>query len=137
MKNELYKAIKSYCNENHCWKVSYKVKEWNEILDTNYSPATFTSLVKEGILVREQGYREKSYSYSLAPTEEMLKEEAETKKQREIENAKYRVEHHDECVARIRARYEEAIKQAEEILKRDLGFETENFAKAQELLSNI
>lgn len=137
MKNELYKAIKSYCNENHCWKVSYKVKEWNEILGTNYSSATFTSLVREGFLVREQGYREKSYSYSLALTEEMLEKAAETKKQREIENAKYRVEHYDEFVARIRARYEEAIKQAEEALKRDLEWETAKFAEAQELLNNI
>ena len=137
MKNELYEAIKSYCDENHCWQTSYKVKEWNEILDTNYSATTFTALVKDGRLVREQGYREKTYSYTLAPTPEMLQKEAETKKQREIDSAKYRVEHYDEFVARIRARYEEAIKEAEERLKRDLEWEAKRLAEAQELLNNI
>ncbi len=137
MKNELYKAIKAHCDENRCWKVSYKVKEWNEVLDTNYSVATFTALVKDGLLVREQAYREKSYSYSLAPTKEMLEEQAKAKRQREIERAKDRVEHYDEAVARVKARYEEAIRQAEEELKRDLEWEAERLAEAQELLNNI
>ena len=137
MKNELYKAIKSYCDENQCWRVSYKAKEWNEIFGTNYSSATFTVLVKDGLLIRGQAYREKSYSYSLAPTKEMLEKEAETKRQREIERAKDRVEHYDEAVARAKARYEEAIKRAEEELNRDLAWEVERLAEAQELLNNI
>ena len=65
MKNELYKAIKAHCDENHCWLIHYTVKQWNEILETSYSPATFASLANDGYLARMKS--DKVYSYSLTP----------------------------------------------------------------------
>lgn len=134
MKNELYKAIKSHCEDNQCWGVRYTAKEWNEMLDTSYSAATFTSLVSNGHLTREKRYGEKSYSYGLADTDEMREARAKAKREREIEYAKYTVEHYDENTARARARYEEAIRRAEEQLKQDLEWEAERLAKAKALL---
>ena len=135
MKNELYKAIKSYCDENHCWLTHNTVKQWNGILETSYSPATFASLANDGYLARMKS--DKVYSYSLMPTEELYKLVEEDHKQRDIENAKYRVEHYDEAVAHIKARYDRAIKQAEEDLKRDLEWEANKVAQAQDFLNNL
>ena len=132
MKNKLYEAIKSYCDENHCWLTHNTVKQWNDILGTSYSPATFAALANDGYLARMKP--DKVYAYSLMPTDELNKLVEENHKQRDIDYAKYRVEHYDEAVARIRARYEAAIKQAEEALKRDLEWEAAKFAEAQELL---
>lgn len=134
MKNELYKAIKAYCEENHCWGEYNTAKEWNEYLGTSYGAGTFTALVSAGLLVRTKGYKEKSYSYALAPTAEMLQKRAEEERQSKISLAKYRVEHHDEEVAEIKERYEEMIREAEEWLKRNLEWEAEKLAEAQELL---
>ena len=135
MKNELYRAIKSYCDENHCWLTHYSMKQWNELLGTSYSAATFTALVKDGDLARMKP--DKIYVYSLMPTDELNELVKESRKQRDIEFAKYRVEHYEDSVARVKARYEAAIKQAEEALKRDLEWEAAKFAEAQELLKNI
>jgi len=134
MKYELYKAIMDYCDENHCWAAYNTVKGWNECLGTSYSAATFTALVSSGHLIRDKWYGEKSYSYRLAPTPEELQKRAEAEKQREIQHAHWVVEHYDESVAKIKARYEEMIRMAEEYLKEELEYEAKHLAEAQELL---
>lgn len=134
MKNELYKAIKAYCDENHCWAAYDTVKGWNECLGTSYSAATFTALVSDGRLERDKRYREKSYSYRLVPTPEELQKQAEAKRQYEIECAKRTVERYDERVADIKERYEELIAEAERYLKERMAFVEEDTAKAKELL---
>lgn len=134
MKNELYKAIKAYCDENHCWKALNTMSDWNAILNTSYSAATFTALVSDGRLERDKRYGEKSYSYRLAPTPEDLQKQAEVKRQNEIESAKRTVERYDERVAHIKERYEELIAEAERYLKERMAFVEEDTAKAQELL---
>ena len=45
------------------------------------------------------------------------------------------IKSHDENIARIKARYEEMIREAEERLKRDLEFEAEKLAKAEAILN--
>lgn len=134
MKNELYKAIMDYCDENQCWAAYNTVKDWNECLGTSYSAATFTSLVSSGHLVRDKRCGEKSYSYRLTPTPKELQKQAEAKKQREIQHAHWVIEHYDDSVEKVKARYEKAIRQAEEQLKEDLKWEAEKLAEAQELL---
>lgn len=137
MKNELYNAIKTYCEENHCWVAYNTVKEWNKCLGTSYAAGTFTALVSNGLLERTKKYGEKSYSYRLAPTDEVRQKTEETKRQQEIEWAKWNVEHYDENVTRIRARYEEMIRQAEEQLARDLEWEDQKLAEAKALLNSV
>lgn len=134
MKNELYKAIMNYCDENHCWTAYNTAKDWNDCLGTSYSAATFTSLVSSGHLVRDKLYGEKSYSYRLAPTPEELQKRAEAKRQDEIEYAKRTIERYDERVADIKERYEELIAEAERYLKERMAFVEEDTAKAKELL---
>ena len=134
MKNELYKAIKAYCDENHGWKAFNTVSDWNAILNTSYSAATFTALVSDGRLERDKRYGEKSYSYRLVPTPEELQKQAEAKRQDEIERAKRIVERYDERVADIKERYEELIAEAERYLKERMAFVEEDTAKAKELL---
>ena len=130
MKNELYKAIVKYCEENQCWGICETAKEWNNILNTFYSPATFTALVNTGRLVKSKGYREKSYSYGLAETAEMREKRLEAEREREIKHAHWIIEHYEESVAKRKAKYEETIKQAEKWLQEELNFEDERLAKA-------
>lgn len=137
MKRKLYDAIKNYCEENGCWKMRNTAKEWNEILGTTYSPATFTAAANSGLLERTKRYKGTSYEYRLIPTEEMKKVEEEAKRAREIEDAKRIIEYHEENVAKVRERYEQMIKQAEEQLERDLAFREERLAEAKALLNII
>ena len=72
MKNELYNAMKAYCEENQCWGFKYSAKDWNAKLGTSFSPAAFTSAVKAGLMKKSKGHRQTIYSYGLASTPEML-----------------------------------------------------------------
>ena len=144
MKNELIKAIKVYCDENHCWKTRLTAKEWNSSLEANYSAATFTALVKDGLLCRDKFYKEKSYSYWLPPTKEDIekrekaeKEREKAEKERKIENAKWYIEHYDEMVAEIEAFYEEDIKKANERRERDLAWKVKHLEESKALLNEI
>lgn len=144
MKNELIKAIKAYCDENQCWKTQNTAKEWNEILNTHYSAATFTALVKDGLLCRDKCYKEKSYSYRLPPTKEEIektKEEIEkqkkAEKERKIESAKWYIEHYDEMVAEIEAFYEEDIKKANERREKELTWKAKHLEECKTLLNKI
>lgn len=134
MKNELYKAIVSYCEENQCWGAYNTAKEWNEILNTTYSPATFTALVNTGRLVKDKRYGEKSYSYTLAETAEMREKRLEAEREGDIKHAHWVIEHYEESVAKRKAKYEETIANAEKWLKEELKFEDERLAEAKTLL---
>lgn len=135
MKFELNKAIREYCEENHCWKARNTAKEWNECLGTNYAAATFTAAVKCGWLCREKW--DKSYVYYLPLTDEMIKAEAAAKRERDIKYAKYVIEQYEENIAATKARYEKRIKHAQEDLERDLAWEEERLAEAKNLLSSM
>ena len=146
MKYKLYDDIKNYCEVNKYWKAYNTAKDWNEILGTTYSPATFTAAAKSGLLVREKFWGDKSYSYKLyvEPTPEEIQEEkeiaerrAEAKRQEKIENAKWWIEHYDEEVANIKAYYEEEIRKAEESMKKSIGWKNERLAEAKALLNII
>lgn len=134
MKNELYKAIKNYCEENHCWGAYNTAKEWNEMLNTTYSPATFTALVNTGHLVKDKWYGEKCYSYALAETAEMREKRLEAERERDIKHAHWVIEHYEESVAKRKAKYEEEIANAEKWLKEDLEHEDKCLAEAKALL---
>ena len=135
MKYELYNKIKSYCEENNCWGERNTAKDWNQMLGTNYGAATFTALVNCGLMCKEKGYKATSYSYSLAPTEEMKRAIAEQKREAEISRAKWDIEHYEENVARYQTRYAEMIKEAEEYLASHLDWEAEKLAEAKALLN--
>lgn len=134
MKYELYKAIKKHCEENKCWGVRYTVKEWNEVLGTAYSPATFTALVSTGRIVRDKHYKAKAYDYALAETKEMYEKRMADERERDIKHAHWIIEHYEENVAKRKAKYEEAIANAEKWLKEELEYEDERLAEAKALL---
>lgn len=134
MKYELYNAIKSYCEENRCWSAANTVRDWNAILSTNYTPATFTALVNTGLLVKDKRYGEKSYSYTLAKTDEVRKAEAEAKREYDIQHAHWIIEHYEESVAKKQAAYEYEIKRAKQMLEADLEFEAKRLAEAKALI---
>lgn len=135
--DELYNGMYKYCEENNCWKAWQTANDWNVALENNYGVACFTALVNAGKIERDKRYGDKSYSYRIVPTgriREMIEEE---KRRREIEDAERVIKYHDENVARIKERYEEAIRQAEEALKRDLAFEEERLEEAKALVANL
>lgn len=137
MKYELYNAIKSFCEENRCWSVANTVRDWNAILSTNYTPATFTALVNAGLLVKDKRYGEKSYSYTLAKTDEVRKAEAEAKIEYDIEHAHWIIEHYEENIAKRQTVYENEIKRAKQMLEENLEFEAERLAEAKALIGAI
>lgn len=134
--DELYNVMYDFYIENNCWHECLTAKEWNETFGTSFSPATFTVLYNQGKLQRFQERSGKSYCYQLVLTGTLLQKQEEFKRTRDIENAKWRVECYEESVARIRATYEERIKQAEEQLARDLAWEAERLAEAKALLAS-
>ncbi len=135
--DELYNAMYEYCEANHCWNVRMTAKEWNDMLDADYGPACFTALVKNSQLDREKGYKATSYGYRIVPTGKIKELMEQQKRNREKENAEYTIAHYNEAVARVRARYEEMIRQAEEQLKRDLEWETDKLGKAQAFMEQF
>lgn len=153
MKKKLYDAIKNYCDENECWKAYNTAKDWNEILGTTYSPATFTAATKSGLLVRRKDYRDKSYEYRLAPREEELAEMAEIERkaaereaERERKEAELYLENRDMKIEQDKAFYEllikeanekylKAIKNAELYLERTMDYHAERLAEAEALLN--
>lgn len=141
--DELYNAIYNYCEENKCWKAWMTAKDWNACLGENYGVACFTALVNAGKIEKDKRYGDKSYSYRIVPTgavKEMMEEE---KRKKEIKSAEWTIKNHDETVARIKARYEEAIRQAEEAirqaeeqLKYNLAYAQKQLEEAKALLDN-
>lgn len=134
--DELYNDLYKYCEENNCWKVWHTANDWNAELENNYGVACFTALVNAGKLEKDKRYGDKSYSYRIVPTgaiKEMMEQE---KRKKEIKSAELIIKNHDETVARIKANYEEAIRQAEEQLKYNLACAQEQLEKAKALLNN-
>jgi hypothetical protein len=134
MKNELYKVIKNYCEENHCWGIYETAKEWNNLLNTAFAPGTFTSAVNAGLLVKSKMYREKSYSYALAPTKEMLAAREEEKRQGEIKMAQWFIEHYEERVAQCKEAYEYSIEEAKRLYEERMAQYDKDLAEAKALL---
>lgn len=143
MKRRLYEAIKNYCEENECWRAYNTAKEWNEILGTTYSPATFSAAANSGLLERCKGYKATAYEYRLAPTEEELAERAEIerkaeerKRAEEIEWAKSYVNGgYDKDVASLKEDYERQLKEAKERFDMLMKCDEKALAEAKALLN--
>lgn len=143
MKRRLYEAIKNYCEENECWRAYNTAKEWNEILGTTYSPATFAAAANNGLLERRKGYKATSYEYRLAPREEELMERAEIerkaeerKRAEEIEWAKSYVNGgYDKEVASLKEDYERKLKEAKELFDMLMKCKEKSLEEAKALLN--
>lgn len=135
--DELFNDMYDYCEENGAWKIWMTIKEWNGCMDKAYSPASFTALVNTGRLERRKGYKANAYDYHIVPTGKIKEKMEEDKKRREIEDAKRVINYHDENLARIQARYEEMLKDAEEQYQRDLEWEAERLEKAKARLEGV
>ena len=132
--DELYNDIYTYCEENECWKVLNTITEWNEILGNNYGVPSYTALVNAGKLEKEKRYGEKAYSYRIVPTDRIKEKIEAEKKRREIENAKWNINHYEEQLTMRKAQYEERVKEAEEQYQRDIEWEAEKLVKAKAVL---
>ena len=132
--DELYNDMFNYCEENGCWKTKASAADWNAMLGTNYGSAAFTALANAGRIEKDKAYRSKSYIYNIVPTGKIKEMMEATKREKEIEDAKYVVEHYEEAIAARRARYEEAIANAKRQLELDLEWENEKLAKANAVL---
>ena len=135
--DELFNEIYNFCEENGCWKAWNTVKDWNGCIEKEYGSASFTALVNAGRLEKEKRYGEKAYSYRIVPTNEIKEKIEADKKHREIEDAKWDIEHYEERLAQRKAEYEERIKEAEERYQRDLEWEAEKLAKAKAVLEAL
>lgn len=136
MKNELYNAMKAYCEECRDWTECLPARTWNEVLGTAFSPATFTSLWKEGKIQRIQESSGKAYHYELVLDDEMRQKQEAIERARAIPWAKNYVETHEGRLRTCREVYERAIQQAEREYQERVKSLEEELAKAQELLKN-
>lgn len=135
--DELFNDMYNYCVENGCWKVWDTVKGWNGCIDKEYGSASFTALVNAGKLEKRKADRATAYEYHIVPTDEIKEKIEADKKRREIESAKWDIDHYEERLAQRKARYEEMIKEAEEEYQRDLEWEAEKLAKAKAVLEAL
>ena len=135
--DELFNDIYNFCEENGCWGEWMTAGDWNNCLQKKYGSASFTALVNAGRLEKEKRYKATSYSYHIIPTGEIKEKIEADKKRREIESAKWDIEHYEERLAQRKARYEEMIKEAEEEYQRDLEWEAEKLAKAKKVLEAL
>lgn len=135
--DELYNGLYDFCNENHCWNAWNTAKEWNADLGVDYGPACYTALVKAEKIKRRTRFGSKTYEYKIVPTGTIKEAMEQAQRQREKDSAEYTINHYDESIARVRARYEEMIKQAEEQLARDLEWEAEKLEKAKTALAQM
>lgn len=136
MKNKLYDAMKAHCEEAQDWTECLSAKTWNEVLGTTFSPATFTSLCKEGKLQRIQEGSGKPYHYELILDDEMRQKQEAVERARAIPWAKNYVESYEERVASCRELYERAIQEAEREYQERIKYFEEELEKAKELLKN-
>lgn len=135
--DELFNDMYEFCEENGAWKTWMTAKEWNERVGKEYGPASFTALVNVDRLEKRKGYKATSYEYHIIPTGTIKEKIEADEKRRKIENAKQIIESYNENVARVRARYEEMIKQAEEKYQSDLEWEAEKLSKAKMTLEGV
>lgn len=126
-KNELYNLICKYYEEEGnyvpvLWSRGYSMNAWAGILGVNIAPATITALVREGLLVVEEGQvggsrRTVRYYHKPYTVEERDARLAEGKRQRKIEDAKYMVEGYEDRKRRAYEIYEKCVADAEKCLK--------------------
>ena len=135
--NELYNMIYDFCDECHCWNSWNTAREWNELIGAEYGAACYTALAKEGRIERSERCGSKPYKYKIVPTKSIREAMEQVKRQREKDDAEYTINHYDESIARVSARYEEMIMQAEEQLARDLEWEAEKMEKAKTTLAQM
>ena len=135
--DELYNNMYEFCEENCCWNAWNTAKDWNADLGVDYGPACYTALVKAEKIERRTHFGSKTYEYKIVPTDTIKKKMEQAKRQCEKDYAEYTINHYDESIARVRARYEEMIKQAEEQLARDLEWEAEKLEKAKTTLAQM
>ena len=129
--DELYNEMYDFCEENKCWNTWMTAKAWGESVKGEYGPACFTALVNNGKIERRKDYKATSYEYHIVATGKIKEMMEQEKRDQERQYAEYVISHYDEAVARVRARYEEAIKQAEEALARNMEWERDKLGKAQ------
>ena len=134
--DELFNDIYNFCEENGCWKVWDTVKGWNGCIDKEYGSASFTALVNAGKLEKRKADRATAYEYHIVLTDEIKKKIEAEEKHREIENAKWVIEHYEEQLEKRKAHYEEMIKEAEEEYQRYIELEAEKLAKAKKVLED-
>ena len=119
------------------WMFRYGFRKHLFDLGVDYGPACYTALVKAEKIERRTRFGSKTYEYKIVPTGTMKEAMEQTQRQREKDNAEYTINHYDESIARVRAHYEEMIKQAGEQLARDLEWEAEKLEKAKTTLAQM
>lgn len=130
-KNELYNLICEYYEENGkyisaLWDKGNTMNDWADVLGVNIAPATITALVREGLLVVEEGQaygsrRTVKYYHKLYTPEEREARLAEQKHQRKIDDAKQMVEGYEDRKRRAYEIYEKSVADAEKCLKDTLA----------------
>ena len=135
--DELFNDMYNYCVENGCWGTWMTAGDWNNCLQKKYGSASFTALVRDERLVREENYKGTAYEYRIVPTEKIKEKIEEEEKERQRKNAEYIIAHYEEQLALRKTRYEEMIKQAEEQYQRDLEWEAKRLEVAKEMLGDI
>lgn len=111
--NELYKAMVDYCEKVGDLYLCFTASKWNDVLETNYASATFTALANSGRIEKYKGYREKVYTYQLAPVGKIKEVMDKENAKREREWAENVIAEYDKNIARIEALYEEEMKRLE------------------------
>jgi hypothetical protein len=108
------------------WQTGYCMKEWANLLGVSIAPATITTLVREGLLVAEEGNtycRTKGRKYYHLPytPEEREARLAEQERLRRIRDAKYMVEMYEDRKRGAQKIYEKCVADAEWCLKETLA----------------
>ena len=134
--DELFNDMYHFCEENDCWGAWMTAKEWSECIGTKYSSTSFTALVRDERLVREENYKGTAYEYRIVPTEKIKEKIEEAKEKRERKTAEYIIAHYEEHLAKRKAEYEERIKQVEEQYQHDLEWEAKMLADAKKVLED-
>lgn len=130
-KNELYHLICEYYEEegnytSALWDRGYSMNDWAGLLGVSIAPATITALVREGLLVVEDGpacssRRTVKYYHKPYTIEERDARLAEGKRQRKIDNAKWMVENYEDRKRGAHRIYEKCVADAEQCLKETLA----------------
>ena len=134
--DELFNDMYKYCEKNGCWEVWMTAKKWCNYMGKEYSPASFTALVKAGRLERDKDYESQSYSYHIVPTEKIEEMIKQGKREAEKKFAEYVIAHYEENVARIRAIYEDMVNDAGEYLERNLEMKLAELKQAKKMLED-
>lgn len=143
-KNELYNLICEYYEKEGkyvpvLWEKGYAMNDWAGLLGVSIAPATITALVREGLLVVEDGreygtYRKvRHYHKPYTPEEQKAGLEA-IKHQRKIDDAKRMVEGYEDRKRHAYEIYENCVANAEKCLKETLADYEQWYAEAVALL---